>query len=133
MNKKIISILIFISAVGSFIVIVFWGVWLSDADYCAEAVAEKTLTVTFTDKGVTPACSIIASGETVTWVNEREKTIQLSSNPHPAHTDNPEISDGKFVINIEPGQKADVILRKKGTFGFHDHIKPKIYGKIIVK
>ena len=106
---------------------------LADDDSCVAAVAEKASAITFTESGVTPACSIASSGQKITWVNATPRVIQVSSDPHPVHSDNPEISDGKFIIQLDPGQGADAVLTRKGTFGFHDHAKPSLTGTLIIE
>lgn len=100
---------------------------------CTEEAAVDGSIVAFMDTGVVPVCGIVASGSRVTWVNRSGTLVQIGSDSHPLHADNSEISDGKFVIQLEPGQSSSVVLTSKGLFGFHDHVKPALTGKIIIK
>lgn len=133
MNKKLVGILLFVSAVAAFILMDRFLDGLADKDFCTEANAKHMSTIIFTNDGVSPLCSIVQSGQKVIWENKSEKTIQVSSDPHPVHSDNSEISSGKFVLQLEPGKNTSVIMIRRGTFGFHDHIKPSLSGKIIIK
>jgi hypothetical protein len=99
---------------------------------CTERSAEKISTITFGENEVYPTCSLVTSGQEVIWVNQTERTVYVSSNPHPIHTDNREISGGKFSLLLAPGEMTNVTLTKKGTFGFHDHLRPTHSGTIIV-
>lgn len=125
--------LLFIGVVGAFILMDRLLESLADKNSCTEAVAAHLSTIVFTPMGVSPECATIESGQKVTWENKSGRTIQVSSDPHPVHTDNAEISSGQFVLQLEPEQSANVILTRKGTFGFHDHIRPSLSGKIIVR
>lgn len=90
-------------------------------------------TVTFGDSGATPAQITIKSGESISWVNNGSKKIQLSSDPHPTHTANPEVSGGQFVVEVAPGASTVTTLSKVGTWGFHDHLNPSVRGKVTVE
>ena len=138
-NRNIAVVLVFAGVIGVFVFMISFLEGLSDKNPCVpEAVNaafahdESVAIVRFTDEGVFPECSNIPSGGTVIWVNEGANIIQVSSDPHPVHSDNPEISDGKFVLILPPGESAQVTLEKRGTFGFHDHINPSLSGKIII-
>jgi len=142
-GKNLIGIFIFILAA---VALSFLGpllYLLSDKNPCNGEIALAPIVfahedlnlanIIFKDDGVSPPCDAIISGGKVVWVNNSAKPIQVSSDPHPIHTDNSEISDGKFVLQLEPGQSATITLTKKGNFGFHDHLKPNLSGRILVK
>ena len=95
--------------------------------------AASAATVTLTDSGITPAQVTIKSGESITWVNNGTKKIQLASDPHPTHTANPEVSGGQFVVEVAPGASTTTTLTKAGTWGFHDHLNPAVRGKVTVE
>jgi hypothetical protein len=141
-RKKIIVVVFFISGVCIFLLMVNFLDKLSDNDPCVTdtamvptALAHDVLvsTIIFKENAVFPLCSSVLSGGTIIWVNESGKKIQVSSDPHPVHSDNSEISDGKFVLELEPGQSTSVVLTRRGKFGFHDHLNPSLVGKIIVE
>ncbi len=94
---------------------------------------QTAATVTFSDSGVSPATVTIKSGQSITWVNNSSKTIQVASDPHPTHTDNRELSNGQSVLDLAPGASTAVTLNKKGTWGFHDHLNPSVRGKVVVQ
>lgn len=133
MKKERIVSLTILCTTTIFILTIVGGIWFTNADICSESIAVKTSTIIFSEEGVQPKCSIIVSGSTVTWINEGEDILQVASNPHPQHTANAEISGGQYSIVIKPKQNATVTLTKKGTFFFHDHAQPLLYGKIIIK
>ena len=78
-----------------------------------------TPTITITSAGVAPRSVTIAVGGRVNFVNNDTRVHDMSSNPHPAHTDCPPMNDAGF---LQPGQS-----RMTGNFttartcGFHDH------------
>lgn len=89
-------------------------------------------TVTFSDSGVTAQVTV-KSGGSVKWVNSSSAKVQVASDPHPTHTTNPEITTGDFVMEIAPGGSTSVTVTKAGTWGFHNHLKPAVRGKIVVE
>lgn len=55
--------------------------------------------------------------------------MQFASDPHPQHTDDPEMNIGA----ISAGQSGSFFANKKGTWGFHDHLNPSMTGKITIQ
>jgi hypothetical protein len=52
---------------------------------------------------------------------QHTSTIEMSSNPHPAHTDCPALNFG----SLQPGQsRTSSPLTSARTCGMHDHISP---------
>ncbi|SRR3989344_828539 len=90
-------------------------------------------TVTFSDSGVSPSTVTIKSGESLTWVNNSSKSVQVGSANHPTHTLNRELTSGEFVTELAPGASATVTLTKKGTWGYHNHLDPSVTGKVVVE
>ena len=95
--------------------------------------AEGTATVTFSDSSVTPSTVTIKSGESLTWVNNSSKKVQVASANHPTHTLNKELTNGEFVAELVPGASATVTLTKTGTWGYHDHLNQSVTGKVVVE
>jgi plastocyanin len=93
----------------------------------------STVTVTITSAGLNPKSITASKGSTVVFVNNDSVTHVPSSNPHPTHTDCPEINVG----SIAPGQtKGTQALNNARTCGFHDHNDPtndKCKGTITVQ
>jgi plastocyanin len=80
-----------------------------------------TNTITITSAGVDNKNIAIAVGTKVTFVNNDTRSHQMSSNPHPVHTDCPELN----MPALQAGQRADSqALTTARTCGFHDHENP---------
>jgi hypothetical protein len=77
-----------------------------------------TTTFTITNSGVSPKNATIAAGSQVTFVNNSSAPVDMASNPHPAHTDCPDLNAVGF---LNPGQSRSATLRTARTCGFHDH------------
>src|ERR1700674_2753530 len=76
-------------------------------------------TITITSSGVSPKNLVVSAGTQVTFVNNSVITHEIYSNPHPVHTDCPEINT---IGSIAPGQsKQTDNLNTPRTCGYHDH------------
>ena len=91
-------------------------------------------TFTITSTGVSPKSLTIAAGTRVTFVNNDSRAHDMESDPHPEHTDCPEINQVGF---ISPGQtKLTGNLNTRRTCGFHDHDQSEnrsLQGSIIIQ
>ena len=77
------------------------------------------LTITITASGVAPKALTVPAGSRVTFVNNSNTPHDMNSNPHPEHTDCPEINQVGFLT---PGQsRATGNLNTVRTCGYHDH------------
>jgi plastocyanin len=78
-----------------------------------------TNTITITAAGASPRNVEIALGSRVRFVNNDSRPHNMTSDPHPDHTDCPAIDQAGF---LQPGQSREtgnlVVAR---TCGFHDH------------
>ena len=85
-----------------------------------------TTTITIGSDGrVTPADITVAVGSRVTFTNNHNQPHDMSSDPHPEHTQCPEITVG----NLTPGQSRQTQnLTVARTCGFHDHNQPSNTG-----
>ncbi|MEO7888999.1 MAG: hypothetical protein ABIW19_03265 [Vicinamibacterales bacterium] len=85
-----------------------------------------TTTVTISASGVSPKDIQVALGERVLFINNDTRAHEMTSNPHPEHTDCPPINQVGF---LQPGQR-----RETGNFvqttvcGYHDHSNPDTQG-----
>ena len=78
-------------------------------------------TITITSSGVSPKNLVVSAGTQVTFVNNSLASHDMYSNPHPEHTDCPEINN---VGHITPGQsKQTGNLNTVRTCGYHDHVR----------
>jgi plastocyanin len=81
-------------------------------------------TVTITAAGVSPKTIQIAVGGRVRFVNNDTAMHMVGSDPHPDHTDCPDINQVGFLL---PGQSRETgNLVQPRTCGFHDHERPDV-------
>jgi len=92
------------------------------------------LTFTISSAGVSPKTLTVAVGSQVTFVNNDSVTHEMFSDPHPEHTDCPEINSVGF---LSPGQTRQTgNLNTVRTCGFHDHEHPLntfLQGSILIR
>jgi hypothetical protein len=82
--------------------------------------APSTVTLTITANGLSGGGEV-AVGGTVTVVNNASTVHEISSDPHPVHTDCPGLNFG----TLQPGQqRTSQPLTSARTCGMHDHINP---------
>ena len=100
----------------------------------APSPATPAATFTITTTGVSPKTVDIALGDRVLFINNDVKSHSIGSNPHPDHTDCPNINQVGF---LRPGDR-----RETGNFvtarvcGFHDHDAPNdqtMFGSITTR
>ncbi len=92
-------------------------------------------TITIGSNGaVSPSQVQITVGQSVTFINNDSRTHDMSSDPHPAHTDCPQMN---AVNNLQPGQtKLTNAFTTARTCGFHDHITPDVAaltGRVVIQ
>lgn len=81
-----------------------------------------TTTITISNNAVSPSSIVVARGSQVTFVNADSRVHEMDSDPHPEHTDCPEINQVGF---LNPGQNRQTgNLNTVRTCGFHDHGNP---------
>lgn len=81
-------------------------------------------TITITAAGASPKNVEIAVGGRVRFVNEDSAMHMMGSDPHPDHTDCPDINQVGFLL---PGQRRETgNLVQPRTCGFHDHERPDV-------
>jgi plastocyanin len=87
-----------------------------------------------TNNAVSPSSVTINSGESVTFVNNSGRQRQMSSDPHPAHTDCPGISASGVLSTGQSGTTN--ALTTSRTCGFHDHLddgNASVRGTIVIR
>ena len=94
-----------------------------------------TATITIGSDGrVTPSSVTINRGGRVTMVNNHNRAHDMSSDPHPEHTQCPEINQIGF---LNPGQsRTSGNFNNARTCGFHDHnedTNPNLKGTIVIQ
>lgn len=79
----------------------------------------STTTITITLSGVSPKAIIVPRGGQVTFINNDTVSHDMASDPHPEHTDCPEINQAGFLV---PGQSRQTgNLNTARVCGYHDH------------
>jgi plastocyanin len=86
-------------------------------------------TITYTDNGFSPATLTVTSGTKITIKNNSSGLLQFDSDPHPEHTDDPELNVG----SIASGDSATITVTKTGSHGYHNHLNASDTGTIIVE
>ena len=113
MKKAIIAVVI--------IIVVAFGVYIFMNSRTPEVSADCStgvVTITYTaEERLSPNCVKVKSGNTITWMNQSGKDLEIGANPHPIHIGKKEVSDGKFVETITPNISTTTKLTKKGIFG----------------
>lgn len=95
----------------------------------AEDDAQVAATIMYTNTGFDPSTITIKSGQTVEIKNDSSRPLQFDSDPHPAHTDNPELN----VDTISPGSSKKFTLTTKGAWSYHNHLNSSETGKVNVE
>jgi plastocyanin len=94
-----------------------------------------TATITIgTDGRVSPASVTIAPGGRVTFINNHNQAHDMSSDPHPEHTQCVEINQVGFLTSGQ--QRTTGNLNTVRTCGFHDHNLPEntgLQGRIVIQ
>ena len=91
-------------------------------------------TFTLSSSGVSPKELTVPIGTRVAFVNHDTRQHDMTSDPHPDHTDCPDINQ---VALLTPGQSRETgNFVQERTCGYHDHDNPTItalQGSITVK
>lgn len=91
-------------------------------------------TFTISSTGVSPKSVTVPVGSQVQFVNTDRVSHHVASNPHPEHTDCPEINAVGFLSTNQSRQTAN--LNTPRTCGFHDHDAPEnsaLQGSIVIR
>lgn len=99
--------------------------------------------IIYTDSGYSPSMLTIKVGETVTFINNSSFGVWTASAIHPAHIVYGGVSLQEHCPDVEnddfdqckssfPGESWDFTFNKKGTWGYHNHVKASDFGKIVV-
>jgi hypothetical protein len=92
------------------------------------------ITITITSSGVSPKQLTVPQGTRVLFTDSDSRTREMTSDPHPEHTDCVEINNIGF---ISPGQTKETgNLNTIKTCGYHDHGNPdnrNFWGQIIIR
>lgn len=93
-----------------------------------------TATITITTSGVDQKEVTIAQGQRVRFVNNDTRSHDMSSDPHPTHTDCPEINQVGVLQVGQTKETGNFVTAR--TCGFHDHNLPtntSLQGRIVIR
>ena len=86
------------------------------------------------NQAVSPSSVTVTTGQSVTFVNNDTRSHDMESDPHPAHTNCPSLTN---VGLLQPGQsKSTFGFSNSGTCGYHDHNdfeRSSLKGQIVVQ
>jgi plastocyanin len=92
------------------------------------------LTITIGAAGVSPKSLTVAAGSRVMFVNRDTREHQMASDPHPDHTDCPELNQVGLLRAGESRETGNLVTVR--TCGFHDHDQPTneaLRGTIVIR
>jgi hypothetical protein len=84
------------------------------------------VTIIVAPTGVSPRHTTIPLGARVTFTNTDGEPHAMSSDPHPEHTDCPEINQVGYLLTGQTRETGNFVSAR--VCGFHDHNKPDIVG-----
>src|SRR5262245_45251024 len=91
-------------------------------------------TIVIQNNQVCPSTITVTHGSQVTMINNDSRVHEMDSDPHPEHTQCPEINQIDF---LNPGQsRSSGNLNTARTCGFHDHNSPdtnSLKGTIVIQ
>ena len=76
-------------------------------------------TIVITNNTVCPSTLNVSLGTQVTFVNNDSRSHNMVSDPHPEHTDCPELNQVGFLTSGQSRQSGNLVTAR--TCGFHDH------------
>ncbi|EKD90683.1 MAG: plastocyanin/azurin family copper binding protein [uncultured bacterium] len=85
--------------------------------------------VKITSSGFEPQTITIKAGETLTWTNSDTADHTVNSAVHPTHQVYPPLNVG----NIPQGGSKSLMFPDKGTYKYHDHLNPTLFGTVAVE
>src|SRR3989344_9541093 len=101
--------------------------------------AEPQATViTYSDTGFSPNSITIRRGDAVSFVNKSAQQMWVGADPHPVHTSydgtsRTEHCPSTFSFDqCAAGTSYEFTFTKKGTWSYHNHLRPQDLGTIIV-
>lgn len=86
--------------------------------------AAQTTVITITSSGVSPKNVTVPAGSQITFVNNDTIEHLMFSDPHPEHTDCPDINQVGYLLPGQSRQTGNMNIVQ--TCGFHDHNLPLV-------
>src|SRR4051794_29111427 len=96
-----------------------WGCGSKGSPSSPSGGGSSGATITMTTTGASPKQLTVSPGTRVLFTNNDTQSHMMNSDPHPDHTDCPEINNVGFLT---PGQSKETgNLNTIRTCGYHDH------------
>jgi plastocyanin len=96
----------------------------------AVVVAEPSVEVLVDEGGFAPETVVIQAGDTVRWRNVGDDLMWPASDDHPTH----ELYGGFDAQRpIGPGDTWSFTFDRRGKWGYHNHMTPRLTGTVIVE
>ena len=89
----------------------------------------KMETVRYTNSGYEPSILSVPVGTMVQFVNESDSNMWVASNEHPGHNILPTFDQFK---SSPKGTTYRYVFDKRGSWPYHDHLKPAVVGTVKV-
>ena len=90
--------------------------------------------VTITSSGVSPKSIQISAGSRVQFVNNDNRSHDMTSDPHPEHNQCPEINQVGFLSAGQSRETGNLVTVR--SCGYHDHDNPNattLQGSIVIR
>jgi len=81
--------------------------------------SSTSTTITISNNAVCPQNITVSRGAQVTFTNNDTRNHDMESDPHPEHTDCPEINQAGFIAPGQSRQTGNLVTARR--CGFHDH------------
>lgn len=120
---------LFLAAVFVGIGLVIFIGYLLSRDTLTKDQAVAGREIVYYDHGFSPQAMRVNAGSEITIKNESSRNLQLSSDPYPDSTLNPELN----ADVLAPGESLELILASRGQWGYHNSLQPGHDGLLVVE
>ena len=103
---------------------------LGEEEETETAEVVEAVVISMTSNGFEPNTVTIKAGETVTFVNNDSIERWPASAFHPTHQELPGFD---AIGGVAPGASYSFTFTEVGTWKFHDHLNPSVFGAITVE
>jgi plastocyanin len=80
--------------------------------------------ITISNNAVTPQSLTVSRGSRVTFINNDGRSHDMESDPHPTHTDCPELNEVGVLARGQSHQSG--VLNTVRSCGYHDHEQAEV-------
>ncbi len=117
---------------------------VDNLDVVSRIKAQQTFTIIITDEGYSPQTLNIGEGDKVVWRHEGIQQNWPASASHPTHKVYPNsgiekcgTEDDDVIFDachgLENGDEWTFTFDEVGSWNYHDHLNPNLWGTIVVK